>query len=48
MGWLRMGCLPSNKSFHVKILLLDKQELIQEIQVRVSHHALSFSVYCTY
>lgn len=30
-----MGCLPCFnrvKSFHVKILLLDKQELIQEIQ----------------
>jgi hypothetical protein len=33
MGWMSMGCLHSNKSFHVKILLLDKQELIQEIQV---------------
>ena len=33
MGWL--GCLPSNKSFHVKILLLEKQELIQEIQVYI-------------
>ena len=28
-----MGCWTVIKSFHVKIILLDKQELIQEIQV---------------
>ena len=28
-----MGCWTTIKSFHVKIILLDKQELIQEIQV---------------
>ena len=31
---LKMGCWTVIKSFHVKIILLDKQELIQEIQVR--------------
>ena len=30
---LKMGCWTVIKSFHVKIILLDKQELIQEIQV---------------
>ena len=34
MGCLEMGCWTVIKSFHVKIILLDKQELIQEIQVR--------------
>ena len=33
---LKMGCWTVIKSFHVKIILLDKQELIQEIQVRDS------------
>lgn len=33
MGWADIGCLASKKSFHVKIILLDKQELIQEVQV---------------
>ena len=33
MGWMGMGCLSPAKSFHVKIILLDKQELIQEVQV---------------
>ena len=28
-----MGCWTTIKSFHVKIILLDKQELIQEVQV---------------
>ena len=30
-----MGCWTVIKSFHVKIILLDKQELIQEVQVRL-------------
>ena len=30
---LKIGCWTVIKSFHVKIILLDKQELIQEIQV---------------
>ena len=33
MGCLEMGCWTVIKSLHVKIILLDKQELIQEIQV---------------
>ena len=37
---LKMGCWTVIKSFHVKIILLDKQELIQEIQVRGCHQAL--------
>ena len=32
-----MGCWTTIKSFHVKIILLDKQELIQEIQVSYIH-----------
>lgn len=32
---LKMGCWTVIKSFHVKIILLDKQELIQEVQVRL-------------
>ena len=37
---LKMGCWTVIKSFHVKIILLDKQELIQEIQVRGCHQVL--------
>ena len=33
LGCCKMGCWTTIKSFHVKIILLDKQELIQEIQV---------------
>lgn len=33
LGCGKMGCWTTIKSFHVKIILLDKQELIQEIQV---------------
>ena len=34
MGWSDIVCLNNKKAFHVKIILLDKQELIQEVQVR--------------
>ena len=40
---LKMGCWTVIKSFHVKIILLDKQELIQEIQVRGCHQVFSRS-----
>ena len=33
MGLGDIGCMGHRKSFHIKILLLDKQELIQEVQV---------------
>lgn len=34
LGCIKMGCwTQSIKTFHVKIILLDKQEKIQEIQV---------------
>ena len=37
-----MGCWTTIKSFHVKIILLDKQELIQEIQV---HDVMTHNTY---
>ena len=33
LEYLKMGCWTTITSFHVKIILLDKQELIQEVQV---------------
>ncbi|XP_023322945.1 band 4.1-like protein 4 [Eurytemora carolleeae] len=45
MGWIGMGCLAPSKSFHVKIILLDKQELIQEVQGRTSGQDLLDNIY---
>ena len=38
LEYLKMGCWTTITSFHVKIILLDKQELIQEVQVLISSH----------
>ena len=43
MGCFR--CLPRVKSFHVKILLLDKQELIQEIQEKTTGQDLLDNIF---
>ena len=42
-----MGCWTTIKSFHVKIILLDKQELIQEIQVydEMTHNTYMCNLY---
>ena len=39
-----MGCWTVIKSFHVKIILLDKKELIQEIQVCVARRHIVLSL----
>ena len=43
MGCLR--CLSRAKSFHVKIILLDKQELIQEIQDKTTGQDLLDNIF---
>ena len=43
MGCLR--CMSRVKSFHVKILLLDKQELIQEIQDKTTGQDLLDNIF---
>ena len=40
LEYLKMGCWTTITSFHVKIILLDKQELIQEVQVLTSLSAV--------
>jgi len=45
MGCLEMGCWTVIKSFHVKIILLDKQELIQEIQGKTTGQDLLDNIY---
>jgi len=42
---LKMGCWTVIKSFHVKIILLDKQELIQEIQGKTTGQDLLDNIY---
>lgn len=38
-------CVPKAKSFHVKIILLDKQELIQEIQEKTTGQDLLDNIF---
>ena len=46
MGLGDIGCMGQTKSFHIKILLLDKQELIQEVQVSFTFCAVAGSNQC--